>query len=202
MFIKTLADITLVPVGYTWESKPMRIGFLRFISAMLISGDWNKVHINPLTSWLYESNLGGLTCCGDLVTLATSGFIHQALRIGEDVELVSPRKSALFKRPLHPRTKFRCRYTLMERAWDEGRGRAACVWKVELLDMQDSVLDRMEWSIHYVFVERSTASVLVTLVACYLLVAVYGWTNTNQYLARCQSEGRDLMVCSAALTAP
>ncbi len=153
MHIDKLSDIGSVSIGYMWESKTRRVGFLRFLLFAILNGDWNRIHINPLTAILYKSNLRGLTCCGDLVTGMTAAGIHKALRFSEDVEIIATERVAVFKRPLHPRTKFRYRYTLTQIEFTGKR--AECCWHIVMLDSNDRIISTIEWQIYYVPVEVS-----------------------------------------------
>ena len=161
LFLTSAADVSSVPIGHTWQSKPMRIGLWRLILQALISGDWNPIHINPLTAWLYRSNLGGLTSCADLVLAMTKAGFQRMIKFSEQTETIARGyDQTKFDGPINIRTKFYYRFTLKNRKVLSGT--AHCAWIFEVLKYKtDEVLYIGVWHSSYKPVAHSLAGQIV-----------------------------------------
>ncbi len=123
-------------IGHTCQSKPVRASLWRLVWFACASSDWSRTHVNPLTSILYRSNLGGITFCIDFVLAMTKAGINQLFGLDEKTEIIaSGYESVVFRRPVRLGTMFFCRFTLnekttyMEKTW--------CKWKFEVISAKD-----------------------------------------------------------------
>jgi hypothetical protein len=160
--IQKVTDILSVPVGYVWESELERASLVRLVLFSLITGDWNKFHANPFTSFLYKSNLRGLTYPGNLVLSITEKGIYRALPFEENTETIAASISSKFELPLRVWSSFRYRYTLLHREIAEGNGKGIktkckCTWRIEVLNKRGKLLCDMAWMTEHKPVEESAA---------------------------------------------
>ena len=154
-FLEDERDVADIPVGYVWESRLIRAGLLRAILFALVTGDWNKIHINPLTFFFYKSNLGGLTCPGDMVLSLTKKGIHQVFDFKKDVEVIAFGYELVeFKRPLRVGSLFQYRYTLLSREIEKGVTR--CRWRIEVVDERGKIISNAVWVNGYYPVNQTT----------------------------------------------
>lgn len=182
-FLTCAADVAHVPVGYIWESNLTRIGLIRIFLFALVSGDLNKIHINPFTFFLFNSNLGGMTCPGDMVLSITKEGIYQVFEFEEDTEVIAFGYDKVeFRRPLHVGSLFRYRYTLLER--DIVKSKAKCKWKIEVVDKQGKAICWAIWANGYYPVSKSTQGKVITPLADVIeKVLIYSFTVTILLLA-------------------
>ncbi|MEK7463971.1 MAG: hypothetical protein AAB610_02525 [Patescibacteria group bacterium] len=163
LFLTRTADLKEVPIGYTWQSKPMKAGLWRLMLYAISSGDWNPVHINPFTAWLYKSNLGGLTYCADLVLAITKAGFQRMIKFKEQPETIATGyENVKFDGPINVGMKFYYRFTLESREL-RGRGNAKCTWKFEVIEYKtDKVLYSGQWVAWYMLVKRSVQGQIVS----------------------------------------
>jgi len=159
LFLHSPSDVTNVPIGYTWQSKPVRASLWRLLLYALTSGDWNKVHINPITALLYRSNLGGLTYCADLVLSRTKEGVHRVFAFDKTAEIIaSGYEEVEFKQPVRVGMSFYYRFILADRRVI--REKAICKWRFEVLEARtDRLLYSGIWKSVYCPVEYSKLGV-------------------------------------------
>ena len=186
-FLESEMDVGSVPIGYVWESELLRVSFFQAVLFALVTGDWNKIHVNPLTFFFYRSNLGGMTCSGDMVLSLTKWGVHRIFSFEKDVEVIAfGYESVDFKRPLHVGSLFRYRYTLLDR--EIVKGAARCRWQIEIVDQRGKIICSAVWTNGYYPVVRTavgrfsipalTASGVVARCAFSIVLlafVVFGW---------------------------
>ncbi len=162
LFLTRAADLENVPIGYTWQSKPLKAALWRLILYAISSGDWNPVHINPLTAYFYKSNLGGLTYCADLVLAITKSGFQQMIKFQEQPETIAiGYEDVKFDGPINVGTKFYYRFILKNREI-RGRGSAKCIWRFEVIGCKtNKVLYSGQWTAWYMTVRRSVQGQIV-----------------------------------------
>lgn len=147
-------DVGSIPVGHTWNSQTTRTGWFKAILFALVTGDWNRFHINPLTLFFFNSNLGGMTCPGDMLLGLTKEAIHSVFDFEEDTEVIAfGYETVKFKKPLRVGERFHYRYTLLERK--VLRNNAICKWKIEIFDEQSRTVVEATWTNGYYPVQKS-----------------------------------------------
>jgi hypothetical protein len=153
MNIQSITVIRQVEQGFCWQSEIRFVSFWRFILFALVTGDWNKVHINPFTAWKYKTNLRGLACCGDFVLALTKPGIHKIFHISEDAEIIALGYSSVdLKRPLNLGMGYQYSYTLVRSS--VRKGRAYCDWLIEMKTPQGEIIVSAAWKMFYAPVER------------------------------------------------
>jgi len=186
-FLVNEQDVANIPIGYTWESPLMRAGFFRTILFALLTGDWNKIHVNPVTFFFYKSNLGGMTCPGDMVLSLTKRGVHKMFRFEKDVEVItSGYDSVKFKRPLRVGSLFRYRYVLISSGVTDGISR--CKWRIEIIDKKKKIISVAIWANWYYPVERTTLGKILiptfvagetlvryTTAIAFIILSIGGW---------------------------
>lgn len=121
------------PIGHTWHSQPVRASLWRLIWFALASSDWSRTHVNPLTSQLYRSNLGGIAFCIDSVLAMTKAGINRLLGLGDCYEVIAAGyQRVVFRRPIRLGTTFCWRFTLLER--NPLSGKMWCKLRFEILN--------------------------------------------------------------------
>lgn len=160
LFLNSPSDVAEM-IGHTWQSKPVRASLWRLLLYAITSGDWNPIHINPFTAWLYKSNLGGLTYCADLVLSRTKEGIHQIFGFDENAEIIASKyESVEFKLPVRVGMKFYYRFILED--CRVLRKKALCSWRFHVLEYgTDRLLYTGIWKSAYCPVEFSTAGKLI-----------------------------------------
>lgn len=187
--LKNVSDLNKVPVGYVWESCLTRIGFVRTVLFALVTGDLNRIHVNPFTWFFFKSNLGGMTCPGDMVLSITKGSIHQIFDFEEDTEIIAfGYDSVEFSRPLRVGSLFHCRYTLLAR--EIVRSKMKCRWRIEVVDERNKTACTAVWTNGYCPVVRSECGRIAlpivavggrtapyVLVTILLFLIIIGWRS-------------------------
>jgi hypothetical protein len=165
LFLNKPSDVVNVPVGYTWQSKPIRASLWRLLLYAFVSGDWNPIHINPITALLYRSNLGGLTYCADLVLSRTKEGVHRIFGFVEKAEIIASKYEEVeFKRPVRVGMKFYYRFVLADRRII--RGKALCSWRFDVLEFgSDQLLYTGIWKSAYCPVEYSPVGKAISMAA-------------------------------------
>ncbi len=155
LILNNASDLAKVPIGHTWQCKPVRASLWKLILHAIIDRDWNPVHINPFTALLYKSDLGGLTLCGDLALSLTKACVHRFFRFVERAEVIASRYEEVdFKHPVRVGMRFYCRFILADRRVI--RGKALCTWRFEALECKsDRLLFTGIWKSSFCPVEFS-----------------------------------------------
>ena len=175
LVLNQISQLEQVPTGYVWESGTMRASLWRLMLYSLASGDHNKVHANPFTSFLFKSRLGGMAYCGDLIFARTTAHIYDVVSFRDDSEVISTEYAAKFENPLRVGAKFKCRFTLLSK--EIHRRQAVCVWKVEVVRPGGEIICRRDWTVRYAQPSRTIAGEVA--LACGRMaqsVAAYGCT--------------------------
>lgn len=158
--LKNASDVDNVPIGYSWESEPMKAGFIQTILFAFATKDWNSFHVNPFTLFFFKSNLGGMTCHGDLVLSLTKAGIHKVFRFEEHTEIIARGYDLVqFKRPLRVNMRFYYRYTLLGREIIDHK--AECKWRIEVVNDKKKLLVLAIWANQYCPVSKSILGKIV-----------------------------------------
>jgi acyl dehydratase len=158
-----LSDVSAVPADHVWRSKPVRARLWRLLFYALASGDRNRVHINPLTAWLYKSNLGGLTYCADLVLAITKAGFHRIITFKEQLSETIAREyeAVKFKAPVRVGMLIYYTFALEDREVSERS--AVCTWKFKVYEYgSDKLLYFGTWISVYKEVELSKRGVVAS----------------------------------------
>jgi acyl dehydratase len=168
MKLQNAAAICELPVDYAGASPLRRAGFLQTICFSIASGDWNENHVNPFTMLSYQSNLGGMTCPGDLVLGKTKAALQGALTFVEPTETIAHGYTRVtFRKPLRVGMRFRCRFRLIDRKVLK-KNLALCHWDITVVNTGGETLCEAQWRAFYKPVERATfRQALRTLKNCF-----------------------------------
>lgn len=155
-------EINKVPIGHTWKSETIRASLWRIVCFALASGDWSRTHVNPFTSWLFKSNLGGLTFCIDFVLAMTKVGVYKIFSFEEETEVIARGySSVVFKRPVRVGMSFYYTFTLLPEHFSVG-GHTWRKWRFQVIDScTDNILCMGVWSAGFVPVKRSRAGVVI-----------------------------------------
>ncbi len=176
-------SIQNIPEGFVWKSGWEKVSRMQALWFAIATGDWNRVHFNPFTWFLYRSNLGGQTVTGDmLLSLTKKGALKMVE--GDDTEVVAyGYEQVKFLRPLHVGARFQYTYTLIKK--ETMRQKTVYHWAIEVCDQSGKLICRAVWKAGYMPVEKSSIGnkafpVLHRLpqivgAACVLLLAIGVW---------------------------
>ncbi len=138
MKIKNAAALRSLENGFSWEStQTFQAGFFQILLFALATGDWNKIHINPFTLFLFKSKLGGMTCPGDMVLSLTKKAIYQIFEFEKETEVIAFNyREVEFSRPLRVWTLYRYGYTFLGTIVEDNKTKYK--WKIEVINQKTS----------------------------------------------------------------
>jgi acyl dehydratase len=145
----------------------------------IATGDWNRIHFNPFTWFLYKSNLGGQTVTGDMLLSLTKKGALKMVKTDETEIVAFGYEQVEFKKPLHVGVPFKYVYTLVKRR------KNICHWSIQAVDMSGEKICTALWKSGYMPVEKSPLgkkvfSILPRLpqivgTACLILIGLCVW---------------------------
>lgn len=137
--------------GSVWESQWQKVTQIQVLCFAIATGDWNRIHFNPFTWFIYKSNLGGQTITGDMLLSITKKGVLRMTAESDKIEVVALGYDRVeFKKPLHVNVQFKYMYTLTKRR------KNIFHWSIKVISQSGEEICTAYWKSIYMPVEKST----------------------------------------------